>query len=187
MAGSKDREARNFLVETFMPKYLEMYYTGDELYQQLCSQTVDLTDEEASISLKRLSDWKANEKSVLELVKEVYMRFDVYKSPFAECENIKFKLKDESYARLFYAAMCNNTWKHEDGEVFQCSWRYAGGLVAELRELGEDYLDFYCNGMRGGGGEGHVDPEIAKDLEYIGWFLQKPEEESSFQNDDSEV
>jgi len=47
---------------------------------------------------------------------------------------------------------------------YSCTWRYAGGLVAELREKGESYLDFYC-----GGKEGYVDTEIEEDLKRLGW------------------
>lgn len=47
---------------------------------------------------------------------------------------------------------------------FHCTWRYAGGLVANLRNKNEDYLDFYCSG-----GEGTVAPEIRKALESLGW------------------
>ncbi len=55
--------------------------------------------------------------------------------------------------------------------IYSCSWRYAGGMIADLRGLGEDYMDFYCSG-----GEGLVDPEIEEDLYKLGWMVADEEE-----------
>jgi hypothetical protein len=55
------------------------------------------------------------------------------------------------------------------GLDYSCSWRYAGGLVADLREQGEDYLDFYCSG-----GEGRVASDVREALAKLGW---EPESE----------
>lgn len=74
------------------------------------------------------------------------------------------RIQDESVARAAYAALCNVDWQHEDGSRYSCSWRYAGGLVADMRGLGEDYLDFYCSGN-----EGHVRDDIAEALAAYGW------------------
>lgn len=58
----------------------------------------------------------------------------------------------ESYAQNLYAAMCNNhfikreVWPMLKDETWRCSWRGAGGIVAELRGEG-DYMDWYCSGM----------------------------------------
>ena len=52
----------------------------------------------------------------------------------------------ETYSQNLYAAMCNNLFYKND-EEWSCSWRYAGGLVADLRNMGEDYLDWYCSGI----------------------------------------
>ena len=54
--------------------------------------------------------------------------------------------------------------------IYSCSWRYAGGMIAEIRDVGEDYLDFYCSGN-----ESIVDDEIREDLEKIGWFVADKE------------
>ena len=60
----------------------------------------------------------------------------------------------ESYAQNIYAAMCNQSWQRNDvwpllkGETYSCSWRYAGGIIADMREEG-DYMDWYCSGMGG--------------------------------------
>lgn len=67
-----------------------------------------------------------------------------------------------------YRALSNVEWRHDDGSRYSCSWRAAGGLVAEIRGKGEDYLDFYCSGS-----EGTVTDEIADALAAHGWH---PEE-----------
>jgi hypothetical protein len=39
-----------------------------------------------------------------------------------------------------------------------------GGIVADLRDLNEDYIDFYCSGD-----EGIVADDIAVELGALGW------------------
>ena len=63
------------------------------------------------------------------------------------------KVRDSRvYAQHLYAAMCNNDFQKNDvwptlkGETWSCSWRHAGGIVADMREQG-DYLDWYCSGI----------------------------------------
>ena len=95
----------------------------------------------------------------------------------------------ESYAQNLYAAMCNNYFQKLavmpilKNMKWSCSWRYAGGIVADMREQG-DYIDWYCSGIKGGidlGGGIEEDPhptwvgesvitdEIRKDLQLLGW------------------
>lgn len=56
---------------------------------------------------------------------------------------------DGGFAQALYAAMCNRQWRRADGtgERWACSWRGAGGIVAELRGRGEIYVDWYCSGI----------------------------------------
>ena len=60
----------------------------------------------------------------------------------------------ESYAQNIYAALCNQDWQCNDvwpvlkNERWCCSWRSAGGIVADLRGEG-DYINWYCSGMGG--------------------------------------
>jgi hypothetical protein len=78
-------------------------------------------------------------------------------------------------------------WPILKEEYWTASWRAAGGIVAELRNKGEDYMDYYCSGMKGGlsydtkdddkyfednkyVSEGEVTDEIAEDLNKLGWM-----------------
>lgn len=92
----------------------------------------------------------------------------------------------ESYAQNIYAALCNQDWQRIEvmpilrDETWSCSWRSAGGIVADM--LGEgDYIDWYCSGIgsglgngdedgsKGYVGEGHITEEILEDFFKLGW------------------
>ena len=87
-----------------------------------------------------------------------------------------------AYAQNLYAAMCNNsfqkmdTWTILKNETWACSWRCAGGIVADMRQEG-DYIDWYCSGIRHDDGdltstyvnESVVTEEIEQDLMKLGW------------------
>ena len=92
----------------------------------------------------------------------------------------------ETYAQNLYAAMCNNVfqknevWPRLKDEYWSCSWRSAGGIVAELLGRG-DYIDWYCSGIMGVGeadsfqgyvSESTVTDEIRQDLFAIGWTVE---------------
>jgi hypothetical protein len=78
---------------------------------------------------------------------------------------------DEEFAVELYCALCNSDWRHEDGSEWHGSWRYSAGLVADLRELGECYLDFYCSGIgREQGGEGTISGRVAAAMAELGWY-----------------
>lgn len=73
---------------------------------------------------------------------------------------------DDGFADDLYCALCNSAWQHDDGTEWSGSWRYAAGLVADLRELGECYLNFYCSAS---GGEGTISEWVALALGELGW------------------
>ena len=60
---------------------------------------------------------------------------------------------DEVYAQHLYASMCNNDFTKNDvipiltEKRWSCSWRHAGGIIADMRGQG-DYIDWYCSGIR---------------------------------------
>lgn len=70
---------------------------------------------------------------------------------------------DDRFAEDLYRALCNTSW-FRNGHEWGCTWRQAGGVVANLRDLNEDYIDFYCSGR-----EGIVTDEIAGELAALGW------------------
>ena len=89
----------------------------------------------------------------------------------------------EIYAQNVYAALCNNQYQPQDvwgilsNIYWDCSWRYAANMVADIREQ-EDYLTWYCSGsgfigtdMAGFVEESFVTDEIESDFNHIGWIL----------------
>jgi hypothetical protein len=104
--------------------------------------------------------------------------------------------ESEGYAQNLYAAMCNNDFQRNDvwpllkNQTWSASWRYAGGIIADMRGEG-DYMDWYCSGIQGGAtddmsaedrakynwyqenfvGESHVTDEIRADLLKLGWIV----------------
>jgi hypothetical protein len=93
---------------------------------------------------------------------------------------IKDKCKHSKvYSQNLYAAMCNNRFFYGENE-WTCSWRMSGGIVADLRDCGEDYLDYYCSGMinlDGSVSESVVTDEIRLDLAKIGWIVKPYEKQ----------
>ena len=102
------------------------------------------------------------------------------------------KVRDsDDYAQNLYAAMCNMqfiknaVWPVLKDQRWSCSWRHAGGIIADMQEKG-DYIDWYCSGIGGGDEpdvynqghdlkrkgfvpEGRVTDEIRADLLKLGW------------------
>lgn len=87
--------------------------------------------------------------------------------------------ESDDYAQNLYAAMCNNDFMKKEiitilkEEVWHCSWRYAGGIIADMRQEG-DYIDWYCSGIGAQDkcvGEGTVTDEIRDDLQQLGWIV----------------
>jgi len=113
---------------------------------------------------------------------------DLYEDMQA-CDWFIAKLQERRYAQNVYAALCNMRWQPMDvmpilrDEYWSCTWRSAGGLVAELRGQGEDYMDYYCSGIQdfssdqtdpnfvSGGyvAESVVTDEVRADLASMGW------------------
>ena len=88
------------------------------------------------------------------------------------CDKVK---ASDNYAQNLYAAMCNMDWQSREfwqemkGETWSCSWRHAGGIVADMQEKG-DYIDWYCSGIGntelGNGLDGTV-PDVADGRNYV--------------------
>ena len=107
------------------------------------------------------------------------------------------KVRDsDTYAQNLYAAMCNMQFQKLDvmpilkNELCSYSWRYAGGIIADMREKG-DYIDWYCSGIGNEGlghngdfdgdknyvPEGTITDEIKEDLQQLGWTPVEWEDE----------
>lgn len=92
-------------------------------------------------------------------------------------------INSDVYSQNLYAALCNNRFFKgalDDGGIsyeqeWTCSWRHAGGILADLRDCNEDYMSFYCSGIgdvEGYLSEGTVGEEIRKDLGELGWTVK---------------
>lgn len=136
------------------------------------------------------------------------LKFEQEQDPEWQKNNLEWDLRttdwilkkvreDDIYAQNLYAALCNNDFiKNEVWPILQdqdwgCSWRHAGGIIADMREEG-DYIDWYCSGIKFHPskdihltdeeieqnklyekyvGESVVTDEIRKDLLKLGWIV----------------
>lgn len=119
-------------------------------------------------------------------------RIEAEKDPAWQKNNLEYDLRStgwlvdkvkisESYAQNLYAALCNNefiqiddTWNILKENYWGCSWRYAGGIIADVQEKG-DYMNFYCSGISNDNkchvSESVVTDEIRDDLRKLGWIV----------------
>jgi len=110
----------------------------------------DPTDEEAKKMVEMYDEW-ANQ----DLIKEA--------DPEWAKDNLEYDLRSTDwilerardgrvYAQNLYAAMCNqdfiknDVWPLLQDKRWSCSWRHAGGIIADMRQDG-DYVDWYCSGI----------------------------------------
>ncbi len=132
---------------------------------------------------------------------ELFKRFEELrrereKDPEWQKNNLEYDLRntdwiitrakeDLVYAQNLYAALCNNQFVKNEvfpilkEDYWSCSWRYAGGILADMRDEG-DYMDYYCSGSGGPTGdmgatgylpEGVVAENIEEDLKKLGWLI----------------
>jgi hypothetical protein len=164
-------------------------------YLERCEADGNLPNENY-IELYRGADRRDMEKEENAQWKLNNLEYDLRSTKWI-CDKAK---ASESYAQNIYAALCNQDWQKNDvwpllkGETYSCSWRYAGGIVADMRQEG-DYIDWYCSGIGGSVsdeefrdmtkesqerylymknnfvGEGVVTEEIRADLFKLGWLV----------------
>ena len=142
------------------------------------------TDEDVqrALDLEQMINEHQAQREADERWKKNNLEYDLRSTKWI-CDKAK---ASEAYAQNIYAALCNQDWQKNEvwpllkGETYSCSWRYAGGIVADMREQG-DYIDWYCSGIRGEQGidyeppltfvsEGTVTEEIREDFFQLGWI-----------------
>jgi hypothetical protein len=153
-------------------------------------------------ALDMIDFYKSHRQMQLELEETAEWRKDNLEYDLRSTDWVIEKCQDDVYAQHVYAALCNNEFTRN--EVFpilqdkrwSCSWRHAGGVVADIQKQG-DYIDWYCSGIRGNDeditefdfnnmteeqqkyhlqakafvGEGVVTDEIRQDFLKLGWIV----------------
>ena len=156
----------------------------------------DPNDEDAKAMIKLHTDFDIQEE---ELEKDLEWQKDNLEYDLLTTDWIIEKAKsDKVYAQHLYAAMCNNDFMRNDvwpiltEKKWSCSWRHAGGIIADMREEG-GYIDWYCSGIvdldmdhfeiaseeqkkkllesKAHVSESVVTEEIRKDLLKLGWIV----------------
>lgn len=166
---SKSPERNTFQKERYLARQAEAGETSDQEY-------VDM--------FESFSQQKARQEADPEWQQD-NLEYDLRSTKWI-CDKVRAR---DAYAQNLYAAMCNQDWQQIDvmpilrDQRWSCSWRYAGGIIADMRESG-DYIDWYCSGIgsaeegfglghASGEGyvpEGHVTEEIEVDLRQLGWM-----------------
>lgn len=150
------------------------------------------TDPEVQQTIERERMWTdmVKKKEAEPEFKENNLEYDLRSTKWI-CDKAKSR---DAYAQNIYAALCNRSWQKNDvwpllaNQTYSCSWRYAGGIIADMIESG-DYIDWYCSGIKGDlteeqvaeakekgmdivnyVGEGYVTEEIREDFFKLGWI-----------------
>lgn len=153
---------------------------------------------------KSMLDWHMDWRKQQELREQtVEWQTDNLEYDLRTSETLIKKVKArEEYAQNLYAALCNNefiknqTWNILQEKTWSCSWRHAGGVVADMDGKG-DYIDWYCSGIRNDWGdeefsnatkeeqeryiwmknnfvgESFVTEEVRQDLFDLGWIVKE--------------
>jgi hypothetical protein len=176
---SKSPERHTFQKEGYVQRQVDKGEEIDENYLDYFEKIIDQHNH-------KFEDPKSREKN---------MEYDLLTTDWI-LEKVR---SSESYAQNLYASMCNNDFiklevvpilrQDPDKDFWSASWRYAGGIVADMRQEG-DYIDWYCSGMGGLNQEydaketneqwqkrtgyvpeGCVTDEIRNDLQRLGWTV----------------
>lgn len=175
---------------TEISKSPERHTWRRNLYLQKLEE--DPNDNDALLTVDFLESIRKQDSKKLEdpVWKENNLEYDLRTTDWI-LEKVRSR---EDYPQHVYAALCNMQWQKIDiieilkDQPWSCSMRYAGGIVADMREEG-DYIDWYCSGMGIGLGngdesgikgyvsEGHVTDEIKEDFKKLGWIaIEWPED-----------
>jgi len=169
----------------------------DNLVKKVEQGDITIEYAEQMINFYKSHKQQVAEREATDTWKENNMEYDLRSTSWI-CDKVK---GDDVYAQHLYAAMCNNEFQRNDmmpilkGQTWGCSWRSAGGIVADMQEKG-DYIDWYCSGIRDTGDlddeqfqqltkeqqevyirnkayvpESVVTDEIRSDLKKLGWLV----------------
>ena len=170
---SKSSERNTFQLNKYIERCKEKGEEPSEDYLNLWKKVAESEEEK----LKNL-EWQKNN-----------LEYDLRSTDWI-LEKVR---NSDTYAQNLYAALCNNefikndVWPILQEELWSCSWRYAGGIVADMQEKG-DYMEWYCSGIGSGLGNGDEDgskkhvsesvvtEEIRKDLFNLGWLVREQNE-----------
>jgi len=140
-------------------------------------EKVELGEKTAESAEEMINYFKSHQQLRLELEESDEWKKDNMEYDLRSTQWIIDKVKaDDVYAQHLYASMCNNDFTKNDvwpiltEKKWSCSWRHAGGIVADMQEKG-DYIDWYCSGIR--------DAKILDDDEFRA--LTKEQQESYIQ------
>ena len=165
MILSRSPDKHNFATESYIKNRLEQGKSIDDPDVQAVLKIYEKINAEQD-AMEKEPEWKENN-----------LEYDLRST-----EWILKKARDSDvYAQNLYAAMCNNefvkaeVWPILTKDHWSCSWRHAGGIIADMLETG-DYINWYCSGIRNSydGGyvpESRVTDEIREDLKRLGWIV----------------
>lgn len=168
---------------------------------QIWSSSPDRNSFQKNNYLKRMEELgKEPNKNYLDFFESLGIKRDKDSlDPEWQKDNLEYDLRStdwilekvrnsDNYAQNLYAAMCNNgfikndVWPILTSKEWSCSWRYAGGIIADMQQKG-DYIDWYCSGIRDEPkgedinndisyvNEGCITDEIRDDLLKLGWLV----------------
>jgi hypothetical protein len=138
MTLSKSPDRFSFQKENYLQRKAEEGKTPDN-------------DEDVKAMNEYYDSWavETDKKEQEESWKENNMEYDLRTTDWM-LEKVR---KSNAYAQNLYAAMCNNDFQKNEfmprlaGKTWSCSWRYAGGIIADMKQEG-DYIDWYCSGIK---------------------------------------
>ena len=175
-------------------------FQRDNYIKRCLEEGKSLDDPNVRAMIDMYNSWALQDEEALTDTKwqENNMEFDMRSSDWMVTKVRASRV----YAQNLYAAMCNNDFQEHDvwpilkDQRWSASWRYAGGIVADMRGEG-DYIDWYCSGIRNNEplepgewegwtseqqtyykeglafvGEGMITDEILEDLKRLGWVFR---------------